>query len=200
MSKNPYLILNISENATQAEITDAYNILVEKYSRERFLEGEAGEVAARKLGEINEAYGEAINIAKKATFISDGHDEFFEIERAIKEKQLDEAQAKLDDIITRSAKWNYLQANIYYCRGWLIECKNQMEIALKLEPENKKYQIDYDRLVSEMNPSQVFSADKTARTHPQGRSYTGERSDSDICCDSCSTCLCVNCLCNCCGS
>lgn len=200
MSKNPYLILGIEENATQAEIEEAYQRLSEKYSNERFLEGEAGENAARNLGEVRNAYIEAISLAKKASYISDGLDELYSAEQAIKENRLDEAQQELDNTMNRSARWHYLQAHLYYKRGWLVECKNQLELALKQDPDNAKYQSDLQKLISEMNPSHAFGDGKTVHEHPSGRSYSSPRSDSDMCCDSCGTCLCVNLLCNCCGS
>lgn len=200
MSKNPYIVLGIDENATQAEIENAYQTLSDKYSNERFLEGEAGELAARKLGDVRNAYNEAMSMAKKASYISEGLDELFSAEQAIKENRLDEAQQELDNTLKRTAKWHYLQAHLYYKRGWLVECKKQLEIAIKQEPENQKYQSDLQKLISEMNPTHAFGDGKTVRQHPDGRSYSAPRSDTDVCCDSCGTCLCVNLLCNCCGS
>ncbi len=49
LQKNPYLILGVSEDATFAELQDAYTTLQNKYKADRFLEGEAGAEAIRKL-------------------------------------------------------------------------------------------------------------------------------------------------------
>ena len=44
-----YDFLGLSESATDEEITERYNQLKEKYSEERWLDGEAGNEAARNL-------------------------------------------------------------------------------------------------------------------------------------------------------
>ena len=58
MAKNNYEILGVSENATNEEIEARYNELVDKYSKERFLEGEQGNIAAKKLTEVKASYRE----------------------------------------------------------------------------------------------------------------------------------------------
>ena len=60
-----YKILNLSENATDEEVDLAYKELKEKYSRERFLEGDAGNQAAKNLTKLEAAYHE-ITVARKA--------------------------------------------------------------------------------------------------------------------------------------
>lgn len=196
MPKNPYLILGISDSATQAEIDSAYRQLVDRYSRERFLEGEAGAEASRKLDEVYKAYDEVMLRAKQASYISDGNDIYYEVDANIKADRLEEAQNGLDNITVRTAKWHYLQAKIYYKRGWLVECKKQLEVAIEMEPDNSKYKSDFDKLIKEMNPEHVFGDGRTAR--PEGRSYSDGNGTGDAMCDACSTCLCLNCLCNCC--
>ena len=66
MQKNPYLILGVSENATFAELQDAYTKLQNKYKAERFLEGEAGAEAIRKL----ELEGLVIMIPRKGAEVA----------------------------------------------------------------------------------------------------------------------------------
>ena len=53
---NPYEILGIAENATPQEIEEKYLQLREKYQKDRFLPGEAGEEASEKLQQIEVAY------------------------------------------------------------------------------------------------------------------------------------------------
>ena len=60
MSKNPFVILGVDENTvTQSELEDAYKRERNKYAEDRFLEGEAGEIATRKISEIDQAYAGA---------------------------------------------------------------------------------------------------------------------------------------------
>ena len=60
-----YKILGISESATDEEVENAYNTLKEKYQKDRFLEGEAGNLAAKNLTKIKTAYQEIIEDRKK---------------------------------------------------------------------------------------------------------------------------------------
>ena len=53
-----YKILGLSENATDEEIDAQYEKLKERYSRERFYEGEIGNEAARNLTKLETAYTE----------------------------------------------------------------------------------------------------------------------------------------------
>lgn len=59
-----YELLGLTESATDEEITARYQALKEKYSEERWQDGEAGNEAARMLTKIETAYRE-INAARK---------------------------------------------------------------------------------------------------------------------------------------
>ena len=54
-----------NENATDEEVEVAYNNLREKYSKERFLEGEEGNIAAKKLTEVENAYRESLSFKEQ---------------------------------------------------------------------------------------------------------------------------------------
>ena len=67
MPKDPFLILGVSSDATQAEIDSAYNTLRDKYRLDMHLEGERGRDAARKLTELEDAYRRACEISASPT-------------------------------------------------------------------------------------------------------------------------------------
>ena len=58
MLKEYYQALGLSESATDEEIKTAYETLREKYKEDRWLEGEAGNEAAKMLTKIEVAYRE----------------------------------------------------------------------------------------------------------------------------------------------
>ena len=58
MYKDPYLILQVSEDAPEREIDAAYDRLKRQYTEQMFLPGLAGDEAARKLTKLEEAYRE----------------------------------------------------------------------------------------------------------------------------------------------
>ena len=86
--RNNYEILGISEGASQEEIDNAYKALKEKYSRERFLEGEVGNKAARELTKLETAYQEIINAKQTEAKGSDSMESFVDVEILIKNQLL----------------------------------------------------------------------------------------------------------------
>ena len=60
MNKRNLEILGLSEGATKEDIEQAYAALREKYLEDRFLDGEAGNNAARMLTKIETAKNELL--------------------------------------------------------------------------------------------------------------------------------------------
>ena len=196
MQKNPFVILKVSENATQQEVYEAYAELKEKYSNDRFLEGEKGKEAAKKLSEVEEAYAEAMEILKNRSFIEDTGSMYGGIAKLIKEGKLNEAQDRLDDMTVRDAEWHYYQAGIYHAKNWLNESKAQLEIAISMEPSNTKYKETLDKLLKKMNGQGAYSESRSG--------YERNREDMSnaggcTCCDFCLGFLCADACCNCLG-
>ena len=147
MQKDPYLILGLKDDATQQQVEDAYRALRKEYEEKCFAEGEEGARAARKLTELDQAYNDCLEDLQDRVKISDFGNVLKHVEALIKEGKLDDAQDALDKVEPRDGEWHYMQAQIYYRRNWHTESKNQLEIALALEPNNEKYQRTYKRLV-----------------------------------------------------
>ena len=53
---NPYEILGIKEDASEAEIKAAYKAMVKKYHPDRYQDNPLSDLAEEKLREVNEAY------------------------------------------------------------------------------------------------------------------------------------------------
>ena len=108
-----YEILGVSENATDEEIDRAYEYLKNKYRQDRFLEGEAGNIAARNLTRLETAYEEIRNSRMFSKNEENGGD-YAKIADLIKDGKLDAAQKELDAFSERDAEWHYLQSVVFY--------------------------------------------------------------------------------------
>ena len=192
-----YKILGVSEDATDAEIEEKYNKLKEKYSRERFYEGEIGNEAARNLTKLETAYIEIKNARTNKTDDKGVVHDFSEIENLIKNGDLTGAQAKLDDVSDRSAEWHYLQSVVFYKKNWINESKKQLEIALNMDPHNNKYSDAYTKLKQKMayNESQFHSGNAQGGAYSGGDRQMGGDGAND-CLSFCATWCCMNMLCN----
>ena len=190
-----YEILGIPENATQEEIYNAYKALKDKYSRERFLEGEAGNKAAKELTKLETAYQEIITSKQTKTERREDMSSFVDIEILIKNGDISLAQQKLDDITERNAEWHYLQSVIFYKKNWLNESKKQLEIALNMEPHNSKYAENYARLKDKMEyNNKQFNGGYYGNQQSQGQADNRQMggTDSNGCVDYCLTMCCMN--------
>jgi hypothetical protein len=216
MSKNPFIILGITENATRDEAGAAYNSLRAKYEGLRFEAGEVGSGACQKLEELEQAYSDALEIIDARDGVksdADGktQESFTQVnlqnaDLAIRENRMDDAQKYLDDCTTRTAEWHYLQSAIFYRKNWAGDALKQLELSCNMEPNNKKYADAKDAMQKHV------SANTTAREHSfynngtkQERSYADSESgftrDQRGCsvCDVCSSLLCADCCCECMG-
>lgn len=205
-----YKMLNLTSSATIEEVEQAYQTLKEKYKAERFLEGEAGNDAARRLTEIETAYNaiknynaQQINEEKSGTL-------FLEIEAALKSGDVTTAQQKLDLFDERNAEWHYLQSVVFYKKNWINESKKQLEIAVDMAPNVQKYKDALTKMTETVN-----RANEQAKTNSS--SYTQTTSSSDTssdamygeeqqlgggscmewCCQMLACNLLLNCCCNC---
>ena len=114
-----YEILGLSPDASDEEVEKAYRKLKEKYSEERFLEGEKGNIAAKRLSQIQVAYKEIMNERNSSKESSDGTKiDYKEIEELIKAGDISGAQRLLDNVYNRDGEWHYLQSVVFYKKNW----------------------------------------------------------------------------------
>ena len=195
--KEYYKILNVDVNATDEEIDSAYKALKEKYSRERFLEGEAGNEAAKNLTKLETAYAEIIS--KRNISTVNGGDKsmnYFDVEKLIKDNRINAAQDLLDSFDDRGAEWHYLQSVIFYKKNWLNESKKQLEIAMSMDPHNNKYSDSYTKLKLkiEYNDRQFHSGNGYNNGYAGQPQQMGGTDNS--CLTFCATWCCMDMLCS----
>ena len=143
--KEYYELLGLKESATDAEITERYYELKAKYSEDRWLDGEAGNEAAKMLTKVETAYAEIRASRQEQASPKSDENAYEEITALLKEGKVEEAQKRLDDCNERSAEWHYLQAAVFYKKNWTNDSKKQLEIAMQMDPNNQKYRVAYGK-------------------------------------------------------
>lgn len=219
MQKDPYLVLGLSNNATEQEIEQAYRTLRNQYAAQRFEEGEVGANASRMIGELDQAYTMCMDDLSKRQSRENYGSNYGEILKNIEDGRIEKAQELLDDVELRDAEWHYIQARIYYKQQWFTEAKTQLHLALELEPNNEKYLNTLNKLNQKINGNADFNgsanssnqASNTAQNDEKGafrdsragyqrpNRNTSNASNTDACCNTCSTLICCDCCCECMG-
>lgn len=194
--KEYYKVLGLREDASDEEIDAAYKTLKERYSRERFYEGEIGNEAAKNLTKLETAYSEIMAAKKEKTDESGKtYFDYSDIEELIKKGSVSEAQNRLDDINDRNAEWHYLQSVVFYKKNWINESKKQLEIALSMEPHNAKYGDAYTKLKQKMNYNESQFRSGNVNGAENTERQMGGNAAND-CLSFCATWCCMNMLCN----
>jgi len=202
-----YEIIGCDASVSDEELYQAYLKLRTKYQNDRFLDGEAGNQAARKLTELNDAYAVITDYRKEFASGENRGASFAKVDEYIKAGKINEAQSALDQFDERSAEWHYLQSVVFYKKNWVNESKKQLEIAIQMDGGNQKYKNAYEKLCKQME----FNANAARNNQNAGgnsQRATGERyeeptemmggdSCADFCCRMAICNILLNCCCNC---
>jgi len=199
MHKNPFVVLGVEKDATQAEVREAYERLRDEYRMQIHVEGEEGKKAAKKLSELEDAYREAMEILSEGSSVQGVYPHVAEL---LKRKDFDQAQAALDKVSERDAEWHYYQSAVYHGKGWNYEAKAQLEMAINMDPDNQKYKDTLERMKKHEAGTFGGNAGGSTAGGPQ-RSYDtyenmqGRRGASAG--DCCASLICADCCCECMG-
>lgn len=202
MNKKNLELLGLSEGATAEEIKSAYESMRARLLEDRFLEGEAGNQAAKMLTKIDLAYHELLNELNEDATASSGGASFTRVEELLKAGDLSEAQRVLDSFNERTAHWHYLQSVIFYRKNWINESKKQLEIAIQLEPSSEKYKEAYRKLNEKINyNANQQNANYNSQYQGQTMNDSGPQDQMgggfcESCINCCYTYMCISCLCN----
>jgi curved DNA-binding protein CbpA len=212
MNEKYYKSLGLTSSATDDEVKEAYLTLKQKYKAERFEEGKVGNDAAKRLTEIEVAYN-AIMDSRSQQFTSEKAGSLYEeIEALLKSGDVTTAQQKLDSFDERSAEWHYLQSVVFYKKSWINESKKQLEIAVSMDADNKKYSDALQKMTETVNKANAqantnsgstasstnySSTDNTVDDATFDEQQLGGNSCMQWCCQMLACNLLLNCCCNC---
>ena len=196
--KDPYMTLGVSRDATDDEIKKAYRALARKYHPDNYAGSDLADVAEEKMKEINEAYdmigkmraaggsGGSYTGGSSSQGYSSGN--YAEIRYRINEGRFSDAEILLDAIPAsqRGAEWNFLKGCVMMQRGYYFDAQKYIEAACYLDPTNMEY-----RQVKQRMRATASSYDSPYRTTSYGSACSGT--------DCCTSLICANCLCECCG-
>ena len=193
MDQNNYKILEVEEGASDEEIKASYERLKAKYNEDKWLDGEAGNEAARMLDKLEAAYREVTAERKEASQATSGTNAYQEVTEAIKAGNIPHAQELLDAFNERTAEWHYLQSVVFYKKNWLSDSKKQLEIALQMDGTNTKYKDAYEKLKGQMDYNSKTGGAGGINPNPTPQNEMGGNWCS-TCANMCYTYMCVNCL------
>ncbi len=196
--KDPYTILGVSRTATDEEIKKAYRALARKYHPDNYADSGLADLAEEKMKEINEAYDEIQKIRSGASGsdsfsgsysgASSQNSSFARVRQLFNMGQFSEAELILDATpqSERGAEWNFLKGCVLLQRGYIYDAQKHIDTACYLDPSNMEYKAAKQRMRA------------TASTYgsPYATSnQAGGCSGSDVC----TSLICADCLCECCG-
>lgn len=192
--RNPYEVLGIKENATEAEIKKAYRELAKKYHPDQYGTNPLKELAEEKMREINEAYdtltknqssnANTANSSTNNTSSYSGTNNYNNIRMLINQRRIAEAEALLNQMHNRDAEWNYLYGLVLYQKGWYDSAINYISTACSMNPNNFEYRQTLNSI--------------RGRNNSYERQYR-QSSNSDDFCNLCMNLWCLDSCCECMG-
>ena len=196
--KDPYKVLGVSRDATDTEIKKAYYELAKKYHPDNYANHPLADLVSEKMKEINEAYDtirdeRANGGSAHARAYDDGTSSqtgsgFAEVRTLINMRRFDEATAMLYTVASsgRNAEWHYLFGCVMLGKGNYAEAVRNIETACYMDPSNAEYRTAKN------------SIQRNAASYGRGYSASNNAGNCSSC-DLCSSLLCADCLCECCG-
>ena len=199
---DPYKVLGVAPDASDDEIKKAYRALARKYHPDKYRDSDLADLASEKMNEVNAAYEEIQNLRKNGgassgssgagyggystgTSSATGNPKYNEIRRLINASNVPEAERLLYEFHEgdRGAEWNFLFGCVLIKKGQFVDAQRYFDIACSMDPYNNEYKAARENL--------------RRRASGYGGGYQTSRSGG--CCDICSTLICADCCCECCG-
>lgn len=190
---DPYKVLGVSPDASDDEVKKAYRELARKYHPDNYNGSDLADLAEEKMKEVNEAYEQikkmrSLGTSGQSTSSSGGYSYgggLYEARRLISVGSYADAELILDAVSQseRNAEWYYLKGCILMRRGAYFDAQRHIDTACEMAPDNAEYR----------------QAQASMRGYSTSFGGGRMRTDSTGTCDICSTLICADCLCECCG-
>ncbi len=205
MYEEYYRLLGLDESATDEEVKARYQEMLDKAKEDRWLDGEAGNQAAKLITKLEDAYKEImLSRSEQREKGEEGDNALEDVAKLLRGNNLAKAQEVLDGFNERGAEWHYLQAVIFYKKNWYNDSKKQLEIAMQIDPDNAKYRDAYKKLDEKSNYEKQSSSAQPnqpyGNAHPNqtGGEQMGGNGACSTCCSCCYAYMCADCLVSCC--
>ncbi len=199
---DPYKVLGVSRDATDDEIKAAYRELAKKYHPDNYADNPLSDLVEEKMKEINEAYdmirkeraggGSSGSAGSSGGYGGtyngySGTGNLMKVRQLISMGRYSEAELTLDSMSQndRGAEWHYLKGCVLLQRGAVYDAQKHIDTACYMDPNNAEYSNARDSI-------RGYAAGG-------GRRYRTAGAGSGDMCDLCSTLICMDCMCECCG-
>lgn len=204
---DPYKVLGVSPTDSDDTIKRAYRDLARKYHPDNYINNPLADLAKEKMQEINDAYdsimkqrqnggssGGNSGYSQQGSSYGGGYNGYSsgysgsnagiynQVRNAINVGNVGMAEELLSRISQRDAEWHFLRSNVCYRKGWFDEAVQEINQACNMAPNN----MEYRRMQNVLNNSSAYGG------------YRPMQQNDAL--DCCTQMLCLNCLCNCCGS
>ena len=155
MSKNPYEVLGLSQNASKDEIKKAYRELSRKYHPDANINNPLADLAEEKFKEVQEAYDLLMNQQESGGTYSQNTNysnnnqqdpQMNMVYNYINRRQYREALNTLANMSNRNAQWYYASGFANAGIGNNIVARDHAAQAVNMEPGNTEYRQLLQRL------------------------------------------------------
>lgn len=217
MTKNPYEVLGVSQNASKDEVKKAYRELSRKYHPDANIDNPLADLAEERFKEVQDAYETIMNPKDQGSYGSGnsygggsgygggyssngGEDPKMQaVFNYINSRHYREALNVLNDISPRTANWYYASGFANAALGNNVVAKEHAAQAVNMEPNN----IEYRRLLNRLEGNT-----RSYQDSPFGTGFgtgSGSTCNATVCpgCGTgnfCCDLVILNAMCNCCAN